>query len=48
MTAWIAAMFIGILVVGLSRNRSSRQAHRLVMLVIIVVIGLETAKIHAI
>ena len=48
MPAWVAAMFVGFLVIGLGRDRSSRQAHRLALLVIIVVIGYETAKLHAI
>jgi hypothetical protein len=48
MQLWLAAMLIGFLAVGLGRERSPRHAHRLILLVIIVVIGYEAAKIHAI
>jgi len=41
-------MLIGFLVVGLSRSRSGHTANRLVPLVIIVVLGYEAAKLHAI
>ena len=41
-------MFFGFLAIGLGRERSPRHMHRLVLLMIIVVIGYEAAKIHAI
>jgi hypothetical protein len=47
MTAWMAALFIGFLVVGLSRDRTSRRAHGLALLVIVVVLGYQAAKTHA-
>lgn len=48
MTAWVAALFVGFLVIGLSRDRSAKVTSRLVILIILVVIGYEAAKIHAI
>jgi len=47
-TAWVAALFVGFLVIGLSRDRSAKVTSRLVILIILVVIGYEAAKIHAI
>jgi hypothetical protein len=47
MTAWMAAMFIGFLVIGLGRDRSPQRAKWLVILVIVVVIGYQAAKTHA-
>ena len=48
MQLWIAAMFIGFLAIGLGRERTPHQANRLIFLVILVVIGYETVKLHAI
>jgi hypothetical protein len=48
MQAWMVALFVGFLVVGLGRQRPTRHANRLILLVVIVVIGYEAAKIHAI
>jgi hypothetical protein len=48
MQAWIAAMFVGFLVIGLGRDRPSRRANRLVLLVIIVIVGFEASRLHAI
>jgi hypothetical protein len=48
MQAWIAAMIIGFFVIGLGRDRPARQAHRLALLVIIVALGYEAARLHAI
>lgn len=41
-------MFVGFLAIGLGRERFPRQAHYLVILVIIVTVGYEALKIHAI
>lgn len=41
-------MFVGFLAVGLGRQRPTRHANGLIFLVIIIVIGYEAAKIHAI
>jgi len=48
MQAWMVAMFVGFLVIGLGRERPTRQTTRLTLLVVILVIGYEAAKIHAI
>jgi hypothetical protein len=48
MQAWMVALFVGFLVVGLGRERPTRHANLLIFLVIIVVVGYEAAKIHAI
>ncbi len=48
MTGWVAAIFIGFLVIGLGRDRSPRTVVGLVLVVVIVVIGYEAAKLHAI
>jgi hypothetical protein len=47
MPAWIGALFIGFIVVGLSRERPSRQTQVLILLIILVVIGYQTARTHA-
>jgi hypothetical protein len=44
----MAAMLIGLLVVGLRRSESPRRANYWAVIVVIVVIGVEAAKIHAI
>jgi hypothetical protein len=47
MQAWMIALFVGFLVVGLGRQRPTGRTNRLVILVVIVVVGYEAAKIHA-
>jgi hypothetical protein len=44
----MAVMFVGFLVVGLGRDRPAHHASRLIFLIVIVSIGYEAAKIHAI
>ncbi len=47
MTAWTAALFIGLLVIGLGHDRFSGHPTRSVLVLIIVVLGYEAAKTHA-
>jgi hypothetical protein len=47
MQLWIAALFIGFLVVALGRERANRHPNRLIFLIMLGVIGYEAAKIHA-
>jgi hypothetical protein len=44
----MAAMCLGLLVVGLGRGESKRRAHFKAVMVVIVIIGIEAAKYHAI
>jgi len=48
MQPWIAALFVGFLAIGLGRERSPRLTNRLIILLILVVVGYEAMKIHAI
>ena len=41
-------MLIGFLAIGLRREGSPRQTHRLILLVIVVLVGYEAIRIHAI
>ena len=48
MPAWIAALFVGSIVIGLSERPSSRLADRLALILIVVVLSYEAFKIRAI
>jgi hypothetical protein len=47
MPVWVGALFVGFLIIGLSDRRSSRAAHGLALLLILIVLSYEAVKIRA-
>jgi hypothetical protein len=47
MPVWVGGLFVGFVMIGLSERRSSRAAHYLAVLLIVIVLGYEAVKIRA-